>query len=335
MDFDTIEVSAKSRLKVKISRKEKSSEPFAANVLNGLTAAPKRLSPKFLYDRVGSQLFEQISELPEYYPTRTERTILVDHASRIVESVDETAELVELGSGSSAKTRLLIEAFLAGGRPLHYLPIDISRTMIIKSASVLLDLYPQLQITALVSDYSTALQSLGKRTRRPKLIIFLGSSIGNFEQPDAEAFLRQVRASMASHDRFLIGMDMVKPADILLAAYDDAQGVTARFNLNLLERINRELGGEFDLNAFHHEAIYNEETDCVELYLVSDREQRVPIARLDRTVAFAAGERIHTENSHKYSKEVIEAMAAMNGFQLQNAWYDGNEWFSLNLMRPA
>lgn len=335
MDFDTLEVAAKNRLKVKISRKDKSFEPFAANVLNGLTAAQKRLSPKFLYDKLGSQLFEQISALPEYYPTRTERTILVDRASEIVESVDEAAELIELGSGSSAKTRLLIEAFLAGERPLHYLPIDISKTMLIKSAGALLDLYPRLQVTALVSDYSTALRALSKRKRRPKLIIFLGSSIGNFEQAEAEAFLRQVRQSMAPRDRFLIGMDMVKPADILQAAYDDAQGVTARFNLNLLERINRELSGEFDLETFHHEVVYNQRTDCVELYLVSDRTQTVSISRLGRTVSFTAGERIHTENSHKYSKEVIEAMAARNGFLLQNAWYDENEWFSLNLMQPV
>ncbi len=335
MDLETQTLITKHRLRVKISRKDISGEPFSQNVLNGLTAENKKLSPKFLYDKIGSQLFEQICELPEYYPTRTERTIIIQSVDGLIKTCGANIELVELGSGSSMKTRLLIEAFLRSRGRLHYIPIDISKSMLVQSAKRLLRTHDTLSITALVSDYQVALQALAKRKRHPKLILFLGSSIGNFSRHDAENFLLQVRQSMGPQDRLLIGMDLVKSRKILLPAYDDSQGITAQFNLNLLARINRELDGEFDLDSFRHHVIYNDSADCIELYLLSKREQTVKIGKLERAISFKKNERIHTENSHKYSKDVIADMTKRNGFILENAWYDDREWFSLNMLKPV
>lgn len=334
MAFDTLANLTKPRLRVKVSLKDHSDEPFAQNVLNGLTATPKRLSPKFLYDERGSRLFEQICDLPEYYPTRTERGILERYASEITTMCHEDISLIELGSGSSTKTRLLIEAFLNRGRRLHYVPIDISKSILVNSAKELLTRYRKLRITALVSDYFTALATLKEKQHGQKLILFLGSSIGNFETKQAETFLREIRQDMNEHDMLLIGMDLLKPEEILVPAYDDAQGVTAEFNLNLLRRINRELGGEFDLDSFRHKVIFNRDESRIEMHLQSLRDQTVPVEQLERSFSFTAGETIHTESSYKYSEERIQELAAHSGLRVVTTWKDDREWFSVNLMAP-
>ncbi len=334
MDFDILAESPKQRLKIKISRKDHSMEPFASNVLHGLSATPKTLSPKFLYDQNGSELFERICDLPEYYPTRTERSILIDHADNIVSLTEDEVALVELGSGSSTKTVLLLEAFLRAERDLHYLPIDISKSMLVKSTRALLRKYDGLRITAMASDYLTALTTIKERQHRQKLILFLGSSIGNYERRASENFLRKIRETMTDNDMLLIGMDLAKSKDILIPAYDDARGVTAAFNLNLLARINRELDGDFDLSQFHHRARFNRDESRVEMHLESLKDQEVYIGELDRSFHFSKGETIHTENSYKYPIAGIEEMAENCGLRLERSWYDDNKWFSLNLMVP-
>ncbi len=334
MDFDTLVDAARTRLRVKVSRRENSNRQFATDVLAGLTASPKCLSPKYFYDTTGSQLFEEICNLPEYYPTRTERGILQQNADEIAQDCDHDMVLVEFGSGSSSKTRLLIEAFLQCNRRLHYMPIDISKSMLIDSAKALLNRYPELMITALVSDYLVALQAIPHYVTQNKLIVFLGSSIGNFDNKDAVAFLQAIRATMTENDRLLIGMDMLKSSEILVPAYDDAQGVTARFNLNLLTRINRELGGRFDLSRFRHKALFNQGESRIEMHIESLENQSVEIRGIARTITFARGETLHTENSYKYSRQSIQQMAARSGFAVVQHWYDEQDWFSLNLFVP-
>ncbi|MFQ5651321.1 MAG: L-histidine N(alpha)-methyltransferase [bacterium] len=335
MDFHTLTILNRPGLKVKISRKDHSGEPFAQNVLHGLSATPKKLSPKYLYDETGSNLFEQICELPEYYPTRTERAIIKHYADQIASLCDRDVAVIELGSGSSRKTRLFIDAFLRADHKLHYLPVDISKSMLVNSAKALLKRYPKLRITALVSDYFIALSALKERQHQQKLILFLGSSIGNFEKDVAEDFFKRIRATMNERDMLLIGMDLLKSEDILVPAYDDAQGVTAAFNLNLLTRMNRELGANFDLANFRHKINFNQQEGRIEMHLESLREQRVRVGQLQRWFNFAKGETIHTENSYKYTRERICEMAQRGGLRINSSWYDEREWFSLNLMSPA
>lgn len=335
VDFDTLTSQTKTRLKVKISRTDKSGEPFANNVLNGLSKDPKTLSPKYFYDETGSQLFEQICELPEYYLTRTERTIIKRYSNEIARMSDRNSDLIELGSGSSSKTRLIIEAFLKHYSKLHYIPIDISKSIIVGSAKALLRRYSKLTITALVSDYLTALSALKQKNIHKKLILFLGSSIGNFDKKEAVNFLTKIHEAMNEQDLLLIGMDLLKDKNILVPAYDDAQGVTAKFNLNLLVRMNRELDADFDPSNFRHKAIFNEKESRIEMHIESTQTQTVTIGQIGRTFTFEKGETIHTENSYKFSKDEISDMAAECGFELQHAWYDDKSWFSLNLMKPV
>jgi L-histidine N-alpha-methyltransferase len=313
---------------------------LAHEVRTGLMTSPKRLPCRFFYDEIGSRLFEAICDLPEYYPTRTERAILAEHAGEIVERVPGCATLVELGSGSAAKTRLLIDA-LSRSRPhLRYVPIDISRSALEDSARGLLDTFPALSIDAVAAEYYDGLQCLAEasnaRSREDsRLALWLGSNVGNLERSEAAAFLRNVRATLAPRDRLLLGVDRRKERTVLEPAYDDAQGVTAQFNLNILARINRELRGQFRLERFRHRAVYDEERGRIEMYLVSTEAQEVPIAELDLVVPFAAGEAIHTENSYKYSDAEIEALAAGGGFRLERQWLDARRWFSVILLRLA
>lgn len=311
---------------------------LAHEVRAGLMAMPKRLPCRFFYDEIGSQLFEAICELPEYYPTRTERAILAEHAAEVVERVPGCATLVELGSGSAAKTRLLIDALCRTGPHLRYVPIDISRSALEDSARGLLDAYPALSIDAVAAEYHDGLQCLAEAwtegPQGPRLVLWLGSNVGNLERDEAAAFLRNVRTTMAPDDRLLLGVDRRKARAVLEPAYDDAQGVTAQFNLNILARINRELGGQFRLSQFDHRAVYDEERGRIEMYLVSTQAQEVPIQDLDLVVPFAAGEAIHTENSYKYSDDEIEALAAGSGFAVERQWHDPRRWFSVNLFRP-
>jgi dimethylhistidine N-methyltransferase len=304
---------------------------FAADVAAGLTAKPKRLSCCYFYDQAGSRLFEAICELPEYYLTRAETEILHSHAQEIAALFPEEVTVIELGSGNAVKTRLLLEALLPG-RQVRYVPIDICRPVLEESAADLLQRFPALEIIAVAAEYHDGLRHLQSESDRPRLILWLGSNLGNFTRSEAVAFLRRLRDTMTPADRMLVGVDLRKDRAILEAAYDDAAGVTAAFNRNLLARINHELVGNFDLNTFQHRAIYSQEPGRIEMYLVSTRDQSVTIGRPGLTVSFAAGETIHTENSYKYSLAEMNALATAAGLQGQRFWLDAAGRFSLHLL---
>jgi L-histidine N-alpha-methyltransferase len=302
---------------------------FAAEVDRGLAAAEKHIPCRFLYDERGSRLFEEICETPEYYVTGAEREILEARSDEISDRYPERVTLAELGSGNSAKTRLLIEAFLRRHGGLRYLPVDISRSMLEESSLELLEQYRTLEIRAIASEYEAGLHHVRTETEQPKLIAWLGSNVGNLERAEAEAFVGGIRAAMASDDRLLIGIDLRKEA------YDDPAGATARFSLNLLGRINRELGGRFDTDAFRHRAEYHEDEGRVEIALESRCEQTVAIEDIGLEIEFAEGESIHIENAYKYSLEEVDGLAATADMGVDGRWLDPLERFSLNLMAPA
>lgn len=304
---------------------------FAADVAAGLAAQPKRLSCRFFYDRAGSRLFEAICELPEYYLTRAETEILQSHAGEIGALFPEDMTVIELGSGHAAKTRLLLEVLLRGP-PVRYVPIDICRPVLEETAADLLDRFPRMEIVAVAAEYQHGLLYLHSESDRPRLILWLGSNIGNFTRDEAAVFLHRIRDIMAPADRLLVGVDLRKERAILEAAYDDDAGVTAAFNRNLLARINSELNGNFDLSAFQHRAIYNDELGRIEMHLVSLCDQRVTIGRIGLAIGFRAEEMIHTENSYKYSLAEMDAVAAAAGLCVQRAWQDAAGRFSLHLL---
>ena len=310
-------------------------------VLQGLTQTPKTLPCRFFYDEVGSALFEQICDLPEYYPTRTERALFDRHADAMIAAAVGGADalaMTELGSGSSCKTRLLIEAALRRQSRLAYTPIDISGDFLRASAMTLQREYPPLDVTAIAAEYSAGLHLLPPSDpATPQLFLFLGSNIGNFERPDAVALLHEMRAKMGDDDRILIGVDRVKDVATLEAAYNDAAGVTAAFNKNLLARLNRELGADFDLDQWTHTAPFVADRARIEMWLMSDIDQTVTIPMSDggtATFTFAPGEGIHTENSHKYTPSAFEALCAEADLHIQQVWSDEREWFSVLLLQP-
>lgn len=306
---------------------------FASSVREGLASRPRWLSCRWLYDERGSRLFEAICEQPEYYPTRAELSILRERAGEIAAALPAGGSLVELGSGSALKPRVLIEALLARDGALRYVPVDISRSMLEASSRELLEAYPALEILGVAAEYGDGLRELRRRVAGPKLVLWLGSNVGNFERPEAAAFLAELRGGLSRDDRLLLGVDLRKDKGVLERAYDDAAGVTAAFNLNLLERINRELGGDFELDGFRHRARYDECEGRVEMHLESLRDQRVRIAALGLELDFQAGETIHTENSYKYSPGEIDALAAAGGFEVEARWYDAERRFSLQTLR--
>jgi dimethylhistidine N-methyltransferase len=304
---------------------------FARDVADGLAASPKHLSCRYFYDDLGSSLFEAICRLPEYYLTRAEEEILRGHAEEIAGLFPSPVDLVELGSGSAVKTRLLIESFLRRHSALRYVPLDICRSVLEESSLDLVSTYPSLTVQAVAGEYREGLEFLRTIQSRGKLILWLGSNIGNFERAEAAHFLGQLRQRLAPADRLLIGIDLRKQRAILEAAYDDPCGITAAFNRNILGRINRELGANFDLRAYTHRAVYDEENGRVEMYLVSDRVQRVAVEKMGLEVSFAAGEAIHTENSVKYSPAEVDALARVAGLRRERSWLDSQERFSLHL----
>lgn len=305
---------------------------FAADVRRGLSTRPKRFLPKYFYDQLGSQLFEAICLLPEYYLTRAENEILEHYADEIVSSLEGKSTLIEMGSGSASKTRLIIEALLRKQTELLFIPVDISASALESSSRILLQSYPQLKIEAYAADYFAGLAELEKTKRPRTLALFLGSNVSNFDPDEALRFLRALRQVLREDDALLLGADLKKEKHILEAAYNDVLGVTAAFNLNVLARINRELGGNFDLRAFQHRAFYNEAAGRVEIYIESTREQTVAISELDLEVEFGAGEQIHTENSYKYDLNDIRRLAAETGFVHGRTWLDSQERFSSNLL---
>lgn len=305
---------------------------FAEDVRAGLSAHPKRLFPKYFYDALGSQLFDAICLLPEYYLTRAENEILTRHADEIIKEVDgHDISLIEMGSGSASKTRLIIEALLKRQSELLFIPVDISASALETSSRVLLQSYPNLRINAYASDYYDALAALSNPQRGRTLALFLGSNIGNFDAEEAHTFLRHLRRVLRAGDALLLGADLRKSPAILEAAYDDSLGVTSAFNLNQLARINRELDANFDLRAFHHHVIYNEERARVEVYLVSRHTQTASIGKLRMEIHFDEGERIHTENSYKYDLDTLSSLAHATGYTRARTWLDEREQFSSNL----
>lgn len=326
--------SETERLRTVICASASQQHSFAEEVRTGLTANPKSLPCRFFYDRKGSRLFELICELPEYYLTRAEAEIIENRSEEVVGEFPRGATLIELGSGSSAKTRRLIEEFLRRDGWLLYIPVDISRGMLEESAWKLLDDFAGLKILAVAGEYQEATGHLRKDFGLPKLILWLGSNIGNLDRPEAAEFLRCLRGLMTPEDRLLVGIDLRKDRRLLEAAYDDAQGITSQFNRNILARINRELGGEFDQNQFHHRAWYDEEAGRVDMRLESATAQTVWIKALELAVPLTAGETIHTENSYKYSSAEIQETAVAAGLHVAGQWLDRNRQFSLNLLAP-
>lgn len=308
---------------------------FARDIRRGLTSDPKHLFPKYLYDELGSRLFEAICQVDEYYLTRAEDEILTNHADEIVASTPNCKTLIELGSGSAEKTRKIIEALIRLRGELLFVPVDISASALEESSHALLDSYSSLRIDAYAADYFQALEALPARDESPALVLFLGSNIGNFEQNEAIDFLRAIRRLLRKGDALLLGADLKKDRATLEAAYNDSLGVTRSFIVNELEHINRELDANFDLWAFGLRSVYNESLGRVEVYLESLRPQSVVIGRLDLTTDFKAGERIHIENAYKFDPEDLRKIGEQTGFQLERTWLDRRGRFSSNLFRVS
>jgi L-histidine N-alpha-methyltransferase len=298
----------------------------------GLSHPHKSLPCRYFYDNVGSDLFERICGLPEYYLTRSEQSILTQYASDIIKAVGGDLSLIEFGSGSSLKTRTLMNAALHQQDSLHYTPIDISTEFLRQSSETLLEEYPPLTITAIAGEYRDGIAALPEDFL-PRLILFLGSNIGNFEHAEAVSFLEAVRHRMKNSDRLLVGADLVKDRTILHAAYNDAQGITSDFNKNLLYRINNELGGDFHPYSFIHDAPFVEEKSRIEMRLISRIKQTVHVRALDKQFEFREGEYIHTENSHKYTLESFANLCAEAGLEIQERWTDAQEWFAMFLLK--
>ncbi|MFE2262463.1 L-histidine N(alpha)-methyltransferase [Streptomyces griseosporeus] len=296
-----------------------------ADVLHGLTATPKALPPKWFYDARGSELFEQITELPEYYPTRAEREILIDRADEIAAAADART-LVELGSGSSEKTRHLLDA-LTGLRT--YVPVDVSESALTQAGQALAAERPGLAVHALIADFTGELTL--PDTPGPRLVAFLGGTIGNLLPGERAAFLTALRGLLAPGDTLLLGTDLVKDERVLVRAYDDAAGVTAAFNKNVLAVVDRELGADFDADAFDHVALWDAGNEWIEMRLRSRTAQTVKIPALDLAVDFAAGEELRTEVSAKFRKEGVRAELAAAGLDLARWWTDAAGRFALSL----
>ncbi|HEY1800821.1 MAG TPA: L-histidine N(alpha)-methyltransferase [Terriglobales bacterium] len=304
---------------------------LAADVA-GLFERPKSLPPKLFYDAEGSALFERITQLPEYYPTRIEAAILRDNADEIAAAVQPLQSLIELGAGTSSKTRVLIAAFLRAQSKLKFFPVDISAAPLHLVRDAMRREFPGLEHTPIVTDFSDDLRLPGN-IPATRLVLYLGSSIGNFEPMQAVAFLLRVRRTLCPGDALLLGADMRKHPRVLLPAYDDAEGVTGAFNKNILAHINRELGGHFDLRTFQHVVRWNSNESRIEMYLESAVRQTVLIESLEASVEFEAGELIHTENSYKYSDGMVRSMLRQAGFTVEKVWKDKRGWFSDYLAR--
>ncbi len=310
------------------------SDPGAAmarDVREGLTREFKELSPKYFYDELGSELFEQITELPEYYPTRCERAILAAQAPAIVAAADPQC-LIELGSGSASKTRVLLDAMWEASSLHTYVPVDISEEITRATAAELVSEYPELHVHGVICDFDTHLERLPAWGQR-RMFAFLGGTIGNFDRPDRIAFLARIASLLGPMDTLLLGTDLVKERAALEAAYNDSAGVTARFNKNVLTVLNRELGADFDLDAFEHVARWDAERERIDIRLRSLARQRVRVAELDLDVDFAAGEELRTELSCKFTRESLERSYSEAGLELVELWTDPDRRFALSLAR--
>jgi L-histidine N-alpha-methyltransferase len=305
-------------------------DDFGADVRAGLTATQKWLPPRWFYDELGSSLFDAICFLPEYYVMRAESEVLTAHMHDIAREFGTNVRLIELGSGAARKTRILLDALTRRQQDLEYVPVDVDESMLERVGRDLLLAYPRIRVTGVVSDFtrpSVPLAVLPPTTART-VVLFLGSTIGNLDPDEALAMLRDLRQSLQPGDALFLGADLRKDKSILEPAYDDALGVTAAFNLNLLTRMNRELGANFDVTAFRHHAFYDPDLGRIEMHLVSRRAQRVSIAALDLEIAFAEGETIHTENSWKHDDATLASLAAGAGFTIARKWTDARKYFA-------
>jgi len=299
---------------------------FRSEVLAGLSLPQKKIPPKYFYDQRGSQLFEQICDLDEYYPTRTEVSILEGNSAQIAGLLGDDAVLIEYGSGSSRKIQILLDAVSGHGT---YIAVDISKEHLIHSAGELARDYPELNVIAICADYSKpfSLPSDAALSGKSRTAFFPGSTIGNLDPADALSFLKNTAATVGPGGSMLLGVDLKKDAQILNAAYNDSLGVSAEFNLNVLARINRELDADFDLSAFTHRAFYDQPKGRIEMHLESLAEQSVQLG--GRVISFRKGETIHTENSYKYSVEGVRALAAAGGFETAHVWTDPRDLFGV------
>ncbi len=308
------------------------SAALSADVRAGLTASPKTLPPKYFYDAHGSDLFDQITRLPEYYPFRAERAVLEAYAADIAAATGAQS-LVELGSGTSEKSLLLLRALHEAGTLAHYVPFDVDPAVLKDASAAVAEHFPQLEIEPVVGDFEQHLGLLPAHPRR--LVAFLGSTIGNLDPDQRHSFLAAVRATLAPGDALLIGTDLVKDTGRLVAAYDDAQGVTAAFDKNVLTVVNRELGADFDLDTFAHVARWDADEERIEMRLRSLQDQRVRVAELDLEVDFARGEEMRTEISSKFRRERVEAELAAAGLSLTHWWTDPAGDYAMSLAHPA
>jgi L-histidine Nalpha-methyltransferase len=305
-----------------------SSDPFMADVVAGLSGYPKRLLPKYFYDEAGSQLFEEITRLPEYYLTRTELKILRDNAPAIAALIPRDSALVELGAGSATKAKIMLEA---APQISAYVPVDISAEFLGSEAAKLERDIPRVAVYPVATDFTKPFELPAAPRRRPCVGFFPGSTIGNFEPHEASELLRLASGILGHDALFIVGADLAKDASTLHAAYNDAAGVTAKFNLNLLARINRELDADFDLAAFEHHACYNRERGRIEVYLASRKRQKVHVG--GKTFDFRAGETIHTENSYKFTVKSFSALARGAGWAPVAVYTDSNEHFAVYVLK--
>ena len=302
---------------------------IAEDVLEGLSRTPKSLPPKLLYDAAGSALFEQITCLPEYYPTRTEAGILTVHAEEICSHLRRNVSVSELGAGTATKTRILLRSLVQRQFGVNYFPLDVSDAALRLAKDEVEGELRTVKVHPQLGDFDN-LAFLEHQTP-PRLVLYIGSSIGNLENDEAIALLQNIARNLSTGDKLLLGADLVKDAEVMRAAYDDGEGVTALFNKNLLVRINRELGGHFDPESFCHISFWNEAESRIELHLESASRQSVRVDALDMTLQFDQGERIHTENSYKYTIEHLENLLRSGGFQVEHTWTDPDSWFAVSL----
>jgi dimethylhistidine N-methyltransferase len=299
---------------------------FATDAVAGLSGSPKRLPPKYFYDSAGSELFEKITELPEYYPTRTEIGILNEHAKDITALIPKGAALIEFGSGASTKTRIVLRA----AQIASYVPVDISGEFLAEQAEALKREFPHIAMLPVAADFTRPFELPATIQNQPRVGFFPGSTIGNFEPHEAAAFLKEAGDILGPGSMLIVGVDLVKDQSVLQKAYNDSQRVTAKFNLNLLTRMNRELGANFNLATFEHHAFFNRERSCIEMHLASKKRQRVIVA--GEGIDFRAGETIHTENSYKYTVETFGCMARGAGWMPTTVWTDKDKYFSVHVL---
>ncbi|QCR21745.1 L-histidine N(alpha)-methyltransferase [Pontibacter sp. SGAir0037] len=303
---------------------------FAQDVAVGLSRKPKALPSRYFYDSEGSRLFQQIMDLPEYYLTRCEYDVLSENRKAMAQRFSENGffHLIDLGAGDALKTKILLHQLTAQHQDFEYVPVDISGNAMEQLTVKLQNELPELQLQTVIGEYFMALKWLHQHKQERKVVLFLGSNIGNFNLAESKDFLRSIRSYLRRGDKFLMGIDLRKDPDKLIPAYDDAAGVTSTFNLNLLHRINQELGGNFDLGAFRHYAMYEPQEGAMKSYLISEKQQQVYIKEIDLTFHFEAWEAIQTESSYKYSIQQVQELGRQCGFTLEHVFQDKNNYFA-------